>query len=611
MADPITLKDNLTEMRTYSARVVLAFGLIVLCLMVLVVRYFLLQVVEHETYRTESERNRVHVRAVPAKRGLIVDVKGKLLAENRPSYTASLVKERIADLDATLAYLQTRLQLSDEQLESFREQLRFRRPFEAIPLKFNLNDEDIAALAVNQYKIPGVQVAAELARYYAQGELFAHVVGYTGRINESELLGLDQDAYRGTHHIGKTGLERYYERELLGEVGYENVEINAVGRVIRVLERTDPSPGQDLQLHLDANVQQVAYDAMGDYRGSVVALDVNTGGVIAFVSKPSFDANKFVRGVSTKEYAEWRDSPDLPLFNRALQVQYPPGSTIKPIFGLAGLDYDVVDAAYGIADPGWYQLPNDKRFYRDHKKWGHGTWVTLHQAVVVSCDTYFYDLAFNLGIDRMHEFGSLFGLGKASGIDLPGERKGLLPSQNWKRGRKGVAWYPGETLSAGIGQGYMLTTPLQLAVATATLASKGVERAPRLVKAVNGKSLKVEPVVKVQVKEPGDWHQIHRAMEEVVHGVRGTARRIGTDAAYRIAGKTGTAQVVGIKQGEEYDEELVAERNRDHALFIAFAPAEAPQIAIAAIVENGGHGGATAAPIVKKVLDAYMLPRLK
>ncbi len=592
------------------SRLTLAVLIVLACLLLIVWRYFSLQVIEHNRYTTESERNRVHVQAMAPKRGLIKDRHGILLAENRPSRTLGLVKERIRDLEGVLAALVELIEIEDTDLQRFRDQLRFARPFEAVPLKFNLSEEEIAILAVNQHTLVGVEITAELARYYPEGELYAHVVGYTGRINEREQAQIDKERYDGTHHIGKVGLEKQYEDLLLGEVGYRNVEVNAFGRIIREIESSDPQPGTDLELYLDSRVHKVAHDALGVNRGAIVAIEVETGGIVAMVSTPSFDANQFVTGVSTKQYSEWRDSPDLPLYNRAIQGQYPPGSTLKPVFALAGLHYGVVDENFVVRDRGWYRLPNDSRQYRDWKRQGHGTWVGLHQAIVESCDIYFYELAFNLGIDRLHDFSAQFGLGKRTGLDIPSERRGILPSTTWKRNVRGQAWFPGETLSAGIGQGYMLVTPLQLAVATANLARRGQSITPRLVKGpVSDTSARSVPNRLENTEH--EWQMVIDAMVDVVHGERGTARSISRNLSYKIAGKTGTAQVVGIAQGEEYDAEALAERNRDHKLFVAFAPVDKPLIAVAAVIENGGKTGkVVGAPLVREVLDAYLLPLL-
>ncbi len=612
------LKDTFLESRIYFGRLLLASVIILSLLGVLVGRYSYLQITQHDIYKTQSDRNRVHVQSVPPTRGLIYDRYGKLLAENQPSYTLTLVKERVKDLPQSLSLLQALLTVSDAEIEKFNKRQRSRRPFEGVPLRFRLSEEEIALLAVNRYRLPGVEVKAELVRNYPYGELFAHTVGYVGRINEREQKRIDPVNYAGSHHIGKIGLEKKYQELLHGQVGFENVETDARGRVLRVLERTDPVPGADIQLFIDSKVQEVAYSALlgadGHSRGSLVAIDPKTGGVIAIVSTPSFNPNYFVNGISNKNYSALRDSLDLPLFNRSLQGQYPPGSTVKPIFGLAGLDYGTITPQSVIYDPGWYRLPNDERRYRDWtwavRRGGHGKKVDLHQAIVESCDTYFYDLAYKLGIDNIHEFGSKFGLGKLSHIDLTSESKGLLPSRQWKRDNYRSPWFPGETLSLGIGQGYMLTTPLQLAISTATIASRGIRMQPRVLKSINGEEQ--EPVVAevIELQDEQSWQVTIDGMRDVIHSIKGTARRIGKGAQYKMAGKTGTAQVVGIKQGEKYDEEMVAIRNRDHALFVGFAPLENPQIAIAVIVENAGHGGSKAAPIARKVFDAYLLPRL-
>ncbi len=609
MPEPLTLKDTFTEARLHGKRTVVAAAIVATMLLILVVRYVDLQWVEHEIYKTESDRNRIHVQPIAPKRGLIYDRNGVLLAENQPSYSLTLTKERIQDLDATLSVLQQLLGIEQQIIDKFHSRMRAHLPFEPVPLKFKLSEKEIATIAVNRYRLPGVEVEAQLVRHYPQDDLFAHAIGYVGRINELEQEQLDRVNYSGTHHIGKNGLEKYYESMLHGQVGYQYVETNARGKVLRVLERIDPEPGRDITLYLDSDVQRVAFEALGNNRGAVVAIDPSSGGVIAIVSTPSYDPNPFVTGISTKEYAVLRDSEDLPLFNRSLQGQYPPGSTVKPIIGLAGLHYGVVDTSFTVADPGWFQLPNDDRLYRDWKKWGHAPRVSMRQAIVESCDTYFYNLAYKLGIDRIHEFAYQFGLGRLTEVDQTSERAGLLPSRQWKRDNKRLPWFPGETLSAGIGQGYMLTTPLQLAVATATLATRGIRRNPRLMQPVQGVSVGVQNFEPVQLQNEDYWDFIYQAMEDVVHGTKGTASRISKGLEYRIAGKTGTAQVIGIKQNEKYRAEEVAERNRDHALFIAFAPVEAPRIAVAVIVENGEHGSTTAAPIARKVMDAYLLPK--
>ncbi|UTF59796.1 penicillin-binding protein 2 [Gilvimarinus sp. DA14] len=610
MSEARQFKDHHREARLFFARAILAGLVIVALTALLVVRYYSLQVTHHEDYVTQSDRNRVHVLPIPPTRGLIYDRNGELLAENRASYTLSIVQERVDDLGLTLAVLGELVDISPNDIEKFNDQLRQRRrPFDAVPLRYNLTEEEIAGLAVNEFRLDGVEVHAQLVRHYTHGELFAHTIGYVGRINERELASFNEEqyqAYAGTHSIGKNGLERSYESDLLGEVGYQNVETNARGRVLRVLESGDPKPGKDLVLHLDTNLQRKAFEALEGHRGAVVAIDVKTGGVLAAVSAPSFDANLFVTGISFKDYRELNQSRDLPLFNRFLQGQYPPGSTVKPVIAMAGLHYDIVTPEYSVYDPGFYRLPNSSRLYRDWKRRGHGTKVDLKQAIAESCDTYFYDLGHNMGIDKMHAFGYQFGMGERTGVDVPNERRGIWPSRDWKRGARGQPWYPGDSLNVAIGQGDVLATPMQLGVMVATLASRGEHYKPHMVASVGGEPVAPELINQVQV-EGAHWDSILEAMKEVVHGTRGTARRIGQGAEYQMAGKTGTAQVVAIAQGEEYDSEALSERNRDHALFVGFAPFDDPRIAVAVLVENAESGSGAAAPVARKVFDAWLV----
>ena len=611
MAEQVTLKDPYREKRIYQMRVAV-IGLFVVALLLLVVaRYFSLQITHHDNYKTQSDRNRVQLQAIPPKRGLIFDRNGSLLAENLPSYSLTIVKERVENIEETISLLQQLLYIDEDHIKTFKRLLARGRSYSAIPLKLNLSEQEIAIISVNGYRLPGVDVDAQLARHYPRGALFAHTLGYVGRISEEEQWSLDAINYSGTLQIGKIGLEKYYEEELHGIVGSQNVETNARGRVLRVLERDDPEPGVDIRLYMDAYTQEVAYKALAGRRGAVVAIDPKTGGVIAMVSTPSFDSNMFVGGISRQNYSDLRNSADLPLFNRALQGQYPPASTIKPFYGLAGLHYEVITEQTQVRDPGWYQLPDDseKRRYRDWtwriKRSGHGKFVALEQSIVESCDTYYYDLSYKLGIDRIQEFLSPFGFGEKTGIDNTNERSGLLPSREWKRRHKRLPWFPGETLSLGIGQGYLLATPLQLAVATATIANRGEHFTPRLVKYLGEQEILPARLHSIDTKEP-HWDAVIHAMEQVVHGARGTANRINKGAKYRMAGKTGSAQVVGIGQDEIYDVEKAAKRNRDHGLFVGFAPVDDPKIAIAVIVENGEHGS-WVTPIARQVFDAYLL----
>ena len=608
MGERLVLKDPYAEVRTFSARMLLAAMVVVLLSGVLVYRYFDLQVNQYEKYRTQSYRNRVQLQPLPPKRGLIYDRNGVVLAENVPSYTLTITKEQVPDLKKTLALLRTLIPIDDDDVDKFMDRLKGHYPYESVPIKFRLSENEIAVLAVNRYRLPGVEVEAELVRSYPFGPLLAHTLGYVGRISEKDLKSFTPEQvqnYAGTHYIGKIGLERYYEDVLHGEVGYQNVETNARGRVLRVLERGAPTPGEDIHLYLDVRLQRVAQEAFGDNRGAAVAIDPKTGGVLALVSSPSFDPNLFVTGISASAYAGLRDSPDMPLFNRSLQGTYPPGSTMKPIYALAGLYYGVVTPTTHVFDPGFYQLPNDTRQYRDWRHGGHGS-VDVVDAIEQSCDVYFYDLAHKLTIDRLHDFAVQFGFGEPTGIDNTYERAGLMPSREWKLKTMKQAWFPGETLSAGIGQGYVLVTPLQLAVATATIANRGERFEPRLVKSVGGHPLPVPEAKHIELPKKV-WDTVIEGMRRVVDGSRGTARSLGSDLGYTMAGKTGTAQVVGYAQGIKYDASQVAKRKRDHALFIAFAPVDDPKIAIAVLVENGEHGASTAAPIARKIADMYLL----
>jgi penicillin-binding protein 2 len=608
MASRVALKDTRRELRIYSARSFAALLSVVALLALLLARYYTLQITDYEAYRTASERNRVQLKPLPPKRGLIFDRNGVLLADNRPSYTLSLTIERVDDLDATIVALAELIDIDEGDIEKFHSRVKQRRPYEHVPLRFRLDDLEQARIAVNRHRLPGVTVDAQLQRHYPHGALFAHVLGYVGRINIEEQERIDAANYRGTFHIGKIGVERFYEDALHGSVGYQTVETNAHGRVLRVLERFDPVPGKDLVLHLDYELQRVAHHALAGRRGAVVAIDPLTGGLLAMVSTPSFDSNLFVNGISSRDYNALRDSPDIPLFNRTVQGQYPPGSTIKPMMAMAGLEAGLIDPEFTIADPGWYRLPGDRRRYRDWilriRGTGHGPAVDLKMAIAESCDIYFYDLARRLTIDGMHDYLDDYGLGVRTGIDTTAERPGVLPSTDWKRGAMNQVWYPGETLSAGIGQGYMLATPLQLAVATSVMATRGEHRQPRIVQWLGDAPLEA-PMLEPVMADAANWDAVVEAMREVVHGDHGTARAISRNMSYEMAGKTGTAQVIGIAQDAVYDEDLINARHRNHGLFVAFAPLDAPTIAIAVIVENGG-GSSAAYPIARTVIDAWL-----
>ncbi|KQQ49914.1 penicillin-binding protein 2 [Pseudomonas sp. Leaf127] len=608
MSQPIRLKDHEKDARLVRSRVVVGAVAIVLLVCVLIARLYYLQVIQYDYHSTLSENNRVHVQPIPPSRGLIFDRNGLVVADNRPSFSLSMTRERAGDWAGVLDTIVEVLQLSPDDRAIFEKRMKQgRRPFEPVPILFELTEEQIALVAVNQFRLPGVEVVAQLVRHYPQGAHFAHSVGYVGRINEKELKTLDPVAYSGTHHIGKTGIERFYENELHGQVGYEEVETNARGRVLRVLKRTDPVPGKDIVLSLDIHLQEAAEAALGGRRGAVVALDPNTGEVLAMVSAPSFDPNLFVTGISFKAYAELRDSIDRPLFNRILRGLYPPGSTIKPAVAIAGLDGGAVTPGSRVFDPGYYQLPNYDHKYRNWNRSGDG-WVDLDTAIMRSNDTYFYDLAHKLGIDKLSVYMNKFGIGQKVSLDMFEESPGLMPSREWKRTTRRQAWFPGETLILGIGQGYMQATPLQLAQATALVASKGKWIRPHLAKTIEGQPpVDPNPVPDIILRDPNNWARVNHGMQEVMHGARGTARKAAVGAQYRIAGKSGTAQVVAIKQGEKYDRTKVQERHRDHALFVGFAPADNPRIVVAVMVENGESGSGVAAPVVRQVMDAWLL----
>ncbi|MEJ2398728.1 MAG: penicillin-binding protein 2, partial [Gammaproteobacteria bacterium] len=518
------------------------------------------------------------------------------------------------NLKATIKKLRSLIHITDDEVERFNELRKKKRRFEGIPLRYRLSDSEAARIAVHLNQLPGVEITAELMRHYPQGRLASHAIGYVARINEEELSHLDASQYAATKNIGKTGVERSYENELHGEVGYQRVETNAAGRIVDVLQRTLPTPGKNLYLSLDARVQMVAEQAFGKHDGALVAINPNNGEVIAFVSMPTFDPNLFVNGIDHKTYNKLSRSPDRPLFNRALQGQYPPGSTIKPFIGLAGLEDKVIKPDTTIDCKGYFTLKNDDHRYRDWKRGGHGE-TDLNKAIVQSCDVYFYQLAMQLKIDRIHDFLARFGMGRPTGIDIRGEETGLLPSRAWKRRVRHEPWFPGETLITGIGQGFTLVTPLQLAEMAAEMGSRGRSYTPHIVRGIvepGDDKLVVHqapPKNIITLKNPKDWQIIINAMKQVVTSPHGTARRIDHNLKYSVAAKTGTAQVFGIKQDQkgEEDQSNLPKRLRDHAVFIAFAPAKHPKIAVGVVVEHGGHGGSTAAPIARKVMDAYLL----
>ena len=613
MLGQVHLKDYLFESRLITNRAILLLVAGGLLLSVLLFRLLYLQVVSHEHFTTLSEDNRVKLLPLPPNRGLIYDRNGILLAENLPSYRLEITPEQVDDMGATLSALKDIIEIRDIDRSRF-EKLLARKPrFEAIPLRFHLNDEDVARFSVNRHRFPGVDITAGLARHYPHGPQAVHALGYVGRIDERALQVLDSSNYRGTSHVGKNGIEKTYEELLHGKVGLQQVETTAQGRIIRILNRTPPVSGRNIYLTIDSRVQAAAETAFGDYSGAAIAIDPNNGDILAFVSLPTYDPNPFVNGIDYDDYAALRNDDKEPLFNRVLRGQYPPGSTVKPFMGLAGLETGTTSTHSKTYCPGFYMLPGRDRKYRDWKRRGHGT-VDLNTAITQSCDVYFYDLAQSMGIDGIHDYLQHFGFGRASGIDIQGELSGLLPSKDWKRRHRNQAWFPGETIITGIGQGFFLTTPIQLAAATAALANGGRMLQPQIVhaeqEADSDDLIPHQPKLleTITIDEQQHWDHVIAAMTDVVHSARGTARGIGKDSPYKIAGKTGTAQVYGLKEEEKYDAAAIDEKLRDHALFIAFAPVDDPKIAIAVIVENGGGGGSVAAPIARAIMDAYLNP---
>jgi len=619
MAEPLALKDHHLESQIYIERVAAGALVVGLLFLALLARIGYLQIYEYRDAVSQSEENRIQVVARPPVRGLILDAKGLLLADNRPSRDLRLIPEQINDVPDTLQKLQTVLEMSLEEVERFRSlaERQYRR-FEALPVLFDLSDAQVAQFEANRYQFPGLFVSGKLVRNYPQGELVAHAVGSVRRINDQDAKLINATDYAGTDHIGKLGVERFYEGTLLGQVGYDQIEVNARGRQMQTLESVKPVNGRDLQLYLDVGLQAAADRALGDRRGAIVAIEPKSGGILALLSRPAYDPNLFVQGISHKAYNALRTSVDAPLFNRAIQGQYQPGSTLKPFIGLVALGEGFANIKDKIEDPGWYQLPGNERLYRDWN-WtktdagGHGQ-VNLQKAIYRSCNVYFYDLAVRLGIDRLSEGLSRFGFGAVTALDLPEASVGLLPSRDWKQQVKRLPWYPGDTVNLGIGHGDVLVTPLQMATAVATLANRGKFVRPRM---VQSSALEQAPSPTQALGEPLSqalFEPIIEAMEMVVHrgnqgfGENGTAwAYIGRDIEYRMAGKSGTAQVVEIEQGEVYDASLISERQRKHAWFVAFAPVVAPEIAIAVLIENGGGGSEQAAPIARELLDYYLL----
>jgi penicillin-binding protein 2 len=612
------LRDQQREIRVFRNRLMLAGLAIVVGFGILLGRLTWLQVVQGEHYHTLAEANRISLVPVVPNRGLILDRNGEVLAANYAAYTLEITPSKVAGVERAIDELAAVIEISPRDRRRFRKLQEESKNFESLPIRTRLTEEEVARFAVNRYRFPGFEIKARLFRSYPLGEVASHAIGYIGRINDADVKRIEAAGlttnYKGTDHIGKLGIEGAYENELHGITGSEQVEVDAGGRAIRALSRNEALSGNNLVVTLDLQLQRVAEEAFQDYRGALVAMDPRTGEVLALVSKPGFDPNLFVDGIDPQNWDALNNSPDKPLNNRALRGQYPPGSTIKPFMALAALEYRKRTPEYAISDPGYFTLPGVAHRYRDWKKGGHGS-VNMFRSIVQSCDTYYYGLAVDLGIDAIHGFLTRFGLGAKTGIDIEGELQGLAPSQEWKWARFKQKWYVGDTVSIGIGQGYMLATPLQLATMTATLANGGTPVYPRLLKAVQDARTSEMRQVEHRLGQPVNVKPEHLALiKAAMVGVTqpgGTAVKAGLDAGYTIAGKTGTAQVIGLKQGEKYDASRIREEHRDHALFIAFAPAEDPRLALALLVENGGSGSGTAAPIAREVFDFHLLGKRK
>jgi len=610
------IRDHLREASVVQSRLVAISLLIGILAIILIARLSYLQVYQYQKFAQLSDDNRVSTHPVAPVRGLIFDRNNRPLAANERAYDLKILPEKVQDMDALLASIGALIELSEQDIERFKKLVKVRPRFQPQILRANLTETEAARYSAKQHLLAGSSLVASLRRYYPEGALMGHALGYVARISPSDLKKVDKKAYAGTEYFGKLGIEKQYEDILLGEVGSEDVEINAHGKKVKTLRRRLPKTGQTLYLSLDTQLQRVATDILNDVEGAAVAIDPKNGEILAFVSAPNYDTNPFVNGIGNKAYKVLRESEREPTFNRAYRGRYAPGSTIKGFMGLMAIRSGI-DPKEKIFAPGWFSLPNSKRRFRCWKRAGHGH-VDLQDSLEQSCDVYFYRVANRLGIDTISKEMKGFGFGVGTGVDLPYTRQsaGLMPSRAWKKAKKGKSWYPGDTVNLGIGQGYMLTTPLQLASFTALLANRGRPVTPHFLTAVqnpqNGdyKQVDYPQLPKPEGYTDAAYAEVIEGMRNVVHGSRGTARRIGKGLPYEIAGKSGTSQVRSIPQGQKYDKENTPKKYRDNALFIAFAPLENPRIAVAVVVENGGGGSSVAAPIAKRIIDFYLVDRL-
>ena len=621
MSVELSIKDPGREQELFVGRAITLFALVVILFAILVARMLTLQIVEHETYQLRADNNRTQIQTLAPSRGMIYDRNGRLLADNQTSFSLAIVAERVEDIESLLSAIVEILSLNTQQLERIREELAKRsRPDAAVVILEALSEKQVALLAVNRHRLPGIEVASRLIRSYPMGAIAAHAVGSVRRLTKEDLATIEPVQYSGSQFIGKRGVEAFYEKSLHGKVGYQKVETDAYGRVRRVLDVQGAQSGQNLTLHLDSKLQAASVDALDGRRGAIVALDPTTGGVLAMVSQPSYDPNLFVSGMSSSQFSELSSSIYLPLFNRAVNGQYAPGSTFKPVVGLAGISSATTDWDETIEDKGWFKLPGQDRVYRDwswtkDNSGGQGE-VNLHRAIYRSSNVYFYDLASRMEVDSLLGFAGQFGFGRNLALDIPQASSGLLPTPEWKRNVKNQPWYPGDSVNLGIGQGDLLATPLQMATVAATIANRGRVVRPKMLLSSDdtiGEMNSVEEPPQIVGLSEEDWESMVDSMEDVVHrggkGFRGNGTAwayIGQKIGYRMAGKSGTAQVVEINQGEVYDEEALTEFRRKHAWFIAFAPVDNPTIAVAVLVENGGGGSSVAAPVARTVIDAHL-----
>jgi penicillin-binding protein 2 len=613
------IRDYQAESRLFRNRAVVSFLAIMLMIGLLIANLYNIQVNQFQDYKTRSNDNRIKIVPIAPNRGLIYDRNGVLLAQNRPIFSLDIVPEQVDNMDETIARLQQLLPISQEKIDAFEKERRQTRRFNAVPLLTQLTEEEVAVFSVNQHKFPGVSVSASLKRHYPYNEVLTHVIGYVSRINDRDLARLQREGkealYQATRDIGKLGIERYYEDILHGVPGYQEVEVNSRGRVIRTLQYVPPVPGKDIVLNLDIELQQYVTQLLGGRRGSAVVLDPKDNGVLAMVSSPSYDPNAFVHGISGKDYRALLNDKNRPLVNRATLGIYPPASTVKPLIAVAALQEGVITPNTTRSDPGYWQIPNSKtRPFRDWLRWGHGK-VNITKAIEESVDTFFYQVAYDLGIDRLSSWMQKFGYGEYTGIDIFEESKANMPTRDWKIARHKTPWYQGDTIPVGIGQGYWTATPMQIAKAVSVLVHRGQVLAPHLLRATidNGDQFENQTLAEVETYPPVTgvpdkyWDIAINGMHLVNHGTRGTARNVFKDQPFDSAGKSGSAQVFGLAENEEYNADELAEHLHDHALFTGFAPIKDPKVIVAVVLENAGGGSSHGAPVVKEIFSQVIL----